>query len=603
MKWFRHIENVSLLAKFTAISLILTAAIAVVMALGIQKYLEQIALQQEAENAAEQVATLLNPHLRLADFDGPLSAAHFAAIDALVRERITSNRHIVRVKLWSRNGTVLYSNSHKLVGRRFPEEKELRDALDGRIAFSISSLEREENIGERGSFKRLIEIYTPVKPADSSRVAGAYEIYLDTALLDAQIADARQTVWTRTALSFMILYGSLFLLVRGASRELILRNEENQRLCSQAQESLEELSALYSLSRVLADAVHETEVVLNLVARRAVDTLHVTFARFALLKGEEFVVSAVYPVRILDRDLEAGRILPVSRCAACSRALSANKPVVLHAESPDVDEYERRALFLDMAKTVCLVPLHLGDRFLGLMMLAETRDERREPFTQEKLKLAQSIGEQVASALHRAELFAELERAYLQTTVTLANAVNAKDDYTADHSEQLADMAVAIGRELKMSPRELQDLHYGAILHDIGKIGVPDAVLQKPGPLDSGEWEQMRRHPIIGWQILMPVPRLNGVAAMVRHHHERYDGRGYPDRLAGEAIPLGARILNVVDAYSAMTDKRIYKAARSREEAVAELKRCSGAQFDPGLVETFLGLPEKLAGDFSGRQR
>jgi HD-GYP domain-containing protein (c-di-GMP phosphodiesterase class II) len=384
---------------------------------------------------------------------------------------------------------------------------------------------------------------------------------------------------------------------------LILRNEENQRLCSQAQESLEELSALYSLSRVLADAVHETEVVLNLVARRAVDTLHVTFARFALLKGEEFVVSAVYPVRILDRDLEAGRILPVSRCAACSRALSANKPVVLDAESPDVDEYERRALFLDMAKTVCLVPLHLGDRFLGLMMLAETRDERREPFTQEKLKLAQSIGEQVASALHRAELFAELERAYLQTTVTLANAVNAKDDYTADHSKQLADMAVAIGRELKMSPRELQDLHYGAILHDIGKIGVPDAVLQKPGPLDSGEWEQMRRHPIIGWQILMPVPRLNGVAAMVRHHHERYDGRGYPDRLAGEAIPLGARILNVVDAYSAMTDKRIYKAARSREEAVAELKRCSGAQFDPGLVETFLGLPEELAGDFSGRQR
>jgi HD-GYP domain-containing protein (c-di-GMP phosphodiesterase class II) len=113
----------------------------------------------------------------------------------------------------------------------------------------------------------------------------------------------------------------------------------------------------------------------------------------------------------------------------------------------------------------------------------------------------------------------------------------------------------------------------------------------------------MRRHPIIGWQILMPVPRLNGVAAMVRHHHERYDGRGYPDRLAGEAIPLGARILNVVDAYSAMTDKRIYKAARSREEAVAELKRCSGAQFDPGLVETFLGLPEELAGDFSGRQR
>ncbi|MDP1990672.1 MAG: HD domain-containing phosphohydrolase [Syntrophales bacterium] len=597
MKWFRHIENISLLAKFTAISLILTVAIAVVMALGIQTYLEQSALQQEAENAAEQVATLLNPYLHLSDFEGPLPAARFAAIDVLVRERIISSRHIVRVKLWSRNGTVLYSDNPNLVGRRFPLEKELQEALDGRVAFSISSLEREENIGERGGFKRLIEIYTPVKPVDSSQIAGAYEIYHETALLDAQIEDARQKVWTRTALSFMILYGSLFLLVRGASRELILRNAENQSLFSQAQEQLEELSALYSLSRVLADAVHETEVVLNLVARRAVETLHVTFARFALLKGEGFVVSAVYPVRILDRDLEVGKIIAVSDCASCRRVLSANEPVVLHANSPDLDADERRALFLDMAKTVCLVPLHLGDRSLGLMMLAETRDERREPFTQEKLKLAQSIGEQVASALHRAELFAELERAYLQTTVTLANAVNAKDDYTADHSEQLADMAVALGRELKMSPRELQDLHYGAILHDIGKIGVPDAVLQKPGSLTSGEWEQMRRHPIIGWQILMPVPRLSGVAAMVRHHHERYDGRGYPDCLTGKAIPLGARILNIVDSYSAMTDKRVYKAARSREEAVTELKRCSGAQFDPGLVKIFLELPEELAKD------
>jgi HD-GYP domain-containing protein (c-di-GMP phosphodiesterase class II) len=226
------------------------------------------------------------------------------------------------------------------------------------------------------------------------------------------------------------------------------------------------------------------------------------------------------------------------------------------------------------------------------MMLAETRNVNREPFTREKLRLAQSIGEQVATALHRVELFTELERAYLQTTLTLANAVNAKDNYTADHSEHLANMSAAVGRKVNMSPRELQDLRYGAILHDIGKIGVPDAVLQKQGPLDAGEWELMRRHPIIGWQILKPVPRLNDVAEIVHYHHERYDGQGYPDHLSGEGIPLGARILNIMDSFSAMIDARVYKAARSQEEAVAELRRCSGTQFDPRLVEIFLRLLE-----------
>ena len=592
MKWFRKFWNLSLLTRFTVVSLIVTAAVSVVTGLGIQNYLEQAALRQEAENAAEQVATLLNPHLRLSDFAGPLPAARFAQIDTLIRENISSRQHIVRVKLWSRDGTIVYSDKRELVGRRFPIEKELREALEGRIAFELSSLGREENVGERGHFKRLIEVYTPVRPADSILVAGAYEIYHDTTPLDAQIADGKRTAWTRLTLSFMILYGSLFLLVRGASRELIRRNEENKLLLLKTREQLEELTALYSLSRVLADAVHETEVILNLVAKRAVETLHVTFARFVLLKESEFVVTAAYPVRILNRNLEVGQRIPASDCAYCRRVLSANEPVVLDADSHEVNERERHALFLDFAKTICLVPLHLGERTLGLMMLAETRNVNREPFTQEKLRLAQSIGEQVATALHRTELFTELERAYLQTTLTLANAVNAKDNYTADHSEHLANMSAAVGRKVNMSPRELQDLRYGAILHDIGKIGVPDAVLQKQGPLDAGEWELMRRHPIIGWQILKPVPRLNDVAEIVHYHHERYDGQGYPDHLSGEDIPLGARILNIMDSFSAMIDARVYKAAHSQEEAVAELRRCSGTQFDPRLVEIFLRLLE-----------
>jgi HD-GYP domain-containing protein (c-di-GMP phosphodiesterase class II) len=177
--------------------------------------------------------------------------------------------------------------------------------------------------------------------------------------------------------------------------------------------------------------------------------------------------------------------------------------------------------------------------------------------------------------------------------LALANAVDAKDTYTADHAQRLAAMALAVGHEMGMSPRELEDLRYGAILHDIGKIGVPDAILQKPAGLNADEWGRMCQHPPIGAHILAPIPRLAGASRVVRHHHERYDGTGYPDGLAGQAIPLGARILAVVDSYSAIVDKRPYKEARSHQEAVAELKRCAGAQFDPRVMETFLWLLER----------
>jgi len=368
---------------------------------------------------------------------------------------------------------------------------------------------------------------------------------------------------------------------------------ENTRLFEAEQKRREELAALYDLSRALAEVPYDFDSILNLVARRAVEMARVTFARIAVLEGAEFVVRAAHPVRLLDRDLAIGRREPAAAHPFCQRALEQNTPIVLRADSPEINDYERETLFLGLAQTLCLVPLRAGDRALGLLILGEIRREEREPFTVEKIRLARSIGDQAASALRRVELFAELERAYLQTVLALANAVDAKDTYTADHAQRLAHMALAVGRELGMSARELEDLRYGAILHDIGKIGVPDAILKKPAKLDAAGWEEMRRHPIIGARILAPVPRLAGAARIVRHHHERYDGKGYPDGLAGETIPLGARILTVVDSYSAIVDQRVYKAARSNEEAVAELQKHAGTQFDPHIVQVFLRLLER----------
>lgn len=349
----------------------------------------------------------------------------------------------------------------------------------------------------------------------------------------------------------------------------------------------EELSALYSLSRQLAD-INNSETVLQLVAQHVVQTVRVTFARILLVEVAELVVRAVYPIRNLDNDLLVGQRVSLARCAVCRQALEQATPLELQANDPSLSDWERQTLFLDVAHNVCLVPLQVGKRPIGLLMLGEVRREEREPFTPDKIRLARNIADQAASALHRVELFAELESAYLQTVLALANAVDAKDSDTHTHSQRLSTWAFEIGRRMGLDARALEDLRYGTILHDIGKIGVPDAILKKPAPLNADEWTKMHQHPAIGAKIMEPLPRLAGAATIVRHHHERYDGAGYPDGLAGEAIPLGARILAVVDAYGAIIDKRVYKDGRSPEQARQELRQCAGAQFDPQIVDLFL---------------
>ena len=188
----------------------------------------------------------------------------------------------------------------------------------------------------------------------------------------------------------------------------------------------------------------------------------------------------------------------------------------------------------------------------------------------------------------REELVEKLQEAYVGTAEALANALEAKDQYTADHAGSIAEMAVEVGREFGLDEEALRDLRYGAIFHDIGKIAIPDAILNKPGPLTAAEYEVIKRHTVVGEQILAPVPVLAQVRRIVRHDHERWDGSGYPDGLAGRSIPVGARIVLVVDAFHAMVSDRPYRKGMSQEAARLELRAHAGTQFDPDVVEAFL---------------
>lgn len=189
-----------------------------------------------------------------------------------------------------------------------------------------------------------------------------------------------------------------------------------------------------------------------------------------------------------------------------------------------------------------------------------------------------------------AESQRRLDEAYLQITQTMAQTLDARDHYTAGHSSRVSDYAVAIARALNLSAAETDVIRIGATLHDIGKIGIPDAVLQKPGPLTAAEFEVIKSHPVIGKQILEGVARFRDYLSIVELHHENQDGSGYPWGLRGEHVPLGARIVHVVDAYDAMTTTRPYRHAMPAERAQEVLQRHAGTQFDPAVVEVFLRL-------------
>jgi HD-GYP domain-containing protein (c-di-GMP phosphodiesterase class II) len=265
------------------------------------------------------------------------------------------------------------------------------------------------------------------------------------------------------------------------------------------------------------------------------------------------------------------------------RAIRTEQTVLVNDVYAD-DDYEPTSFTTEVLSELT-VPLLVGGRIWGVVNLEETR---RDAFDGDDCRLVEMVADMASCALQSAELYGQLESAYIGTTEALIAALEARDSYTAEHAESIVAWAEAVGRRLGMDDHQVRDLRYGAAFHDIGKIAMPEAILNKPGPLTAEEYRVMQRHPVAGEQILAPVEFLAGVRPIVRHEHERWDGGGYPDGLAGEAIPLGARIVFVCDAFHAMTSDRPYRRAMPHAEAVAELRCGAGSQFDPRVVEVFL---------------
>ncbi|HEX8854784.1 MAG TPA: HD-GYP domain-containing protein [Thermoleophilaceae bacterium] len=205
-------------------------------------------------------------------------------------------------------------------------------------------------------------------------------------------------------------------------------------------------------------------------------------------------------------------------------------------------------------------------------------------FGQRELEELSELAELASAALAHAEARERPDATVAARVDALAAAMDMRDGYTAQHSDDVVDLALEVGERLRLDRAALVELEFAARLHDVGKIAVPDAILRKRGHLDDGEWEMMRCHPVWGAETLVRIPGLEVVATIVRFHHERWDGTGYPDGLKGDRIPLASRIISACDAYKAMTSNRPYRSALRRDSALAEIEAGAGTQFDPLVV-------------------
>jgi putative nucleotidyltransferase with HDIG domain len=250
-----------------------------------------------------------------------------------------------------------------------------------------------------------------------------------------------------------------------------------------------------------------------------------------------------------------------------------------------------RAIVATGAHSLALVPIRLGSEIAGVMALGYADQERA---SDENLSQARQLADQFAVAISNARLVTELDEMNWGTINALARAIDAKSSWTAGHSERVTSLSLEVGRVMGLSESQLDTLHRGGLLHDLGKIGIPASILDKPDKLTDEEMERMREHTRVGVRILEPIPAYARVIPIVLQHHERYEGGGYPDGVAGEEIDILARTLAVADFFDALTSDRPYRPARDPEMVVGIIQEESGKQFDPKVVEAFLKVLETV---------
>jgi putative nucleotidyltransferase with HDIG domain len=380
-------------------------------------------------------------------------------------------------------------------------------------------------------------------------------------------------------------------------RERLLLREQNARLVGRLEDMADEVGGAQArlksylgyleLSLEMAQEmaqVYDSAGLLRVFCQKLATRLKASYCAIALRDGPDSLSLAGFhgpkmPWEV--RQEVSLEMLPLLKWV-----VTAKEELVLSKDSAGLGPAEIKLLFPGQTGSVLLVPLSLKGEGLGILMLG-SREGAEKGFRREKREICRTLLAQAGTYLENVRLIENINNMYVSSIYALATALDEKDPYTKNHSDKVTQYAMTITYELGLPLEEQKDIKTAAMLHDIGKIGIPDSILLKPGKLTAEEFAVIRTHPVRGARIIRNIEPLRGIIPIVEHHHERWDGRGYCSGLSGENIPLGARVLAIGDSYDAMTSDRTYRSRMPHEQALAELKRCAGAQFDPELVEVF----------------
>lgn len=385
------------------------------------------------------------------------------------------------------------------------------------------------------------------------------------------------------------------------ARQIDVASDESDLLVQNLQNTYEELNLIYRISTQMALPQRPQNLLrtigeqVNEVSRAAAIAFVLTEAQSA---GEVRNVPAT-----LDANSLSDRVVCVGELDADADALSLLKlaeackldPVKTpsHVLLNDVASRPELAWASSWLRHAVALPLWNHHKLLGVMLALNCPDGG--DFTSVDVQLFRAVGDRIKSFLENQTLYDDLTDLLMGLLHSIVNSVDAKDPYTYGHSERVAFLSRALARAAQLSPTDCERVYLAGLLHDVGKIGVPDAILCKPGKLTDEEFDALKKHSEIGVRILSPVRQTRDLMPGVLYHHERMDGRGYPDGLAGRAIPMIGRIICLADCFDAMTTNRTYRAALPFHVAISEVRRCAGTQFDPHLAELFVKLDlEKL---------
>lgn len=363
-----------------------------------------------------------------------------------------------------------------------------------------------------------------------------------------------------------------------------MNNDDRARL----ERQIQRLTSLYEVTKAICSTINLREL-LDLIIEVSIQELNADTCSLLLIEDDELKIMVS---RGLSKDVIRKTRIKIGKGIAGTVAKTGEALLLTKkTNDPNLLRFMRRG---EITSALC-VPMRTKGRIIGVV--SANRIERKDDFTQDELTFFSLFANQAAMAIENARLYEELSTAYISTIKALIVALDERDPYTRGHSERVAMYAQMIAKEMDLSDKQIELLGIAGLLHDIGKMGIEDAILHKPGVLTHKEYEVVKTHPVKSISILEPIGYMTDILPLIRHHHERYDGHGYVNGLRGEEIPLGARILAVADSYEAMTSDRPYRRAMPKERAIRELKAGSGTQFDPRVVKAFLSVLEK--GDLS----